>query len=107
METKDVEQAVAEVRRHFDHDAAKQILKEKYEAKMLFAAFGGMWKANPALLGFLHLWHGVNDPETVLVDEYGNPCKVNVPELFLQARERYQEQMNAWHAEYEELQKQR
>lgn len=107
MNDKEIEQTVESVRRHFDHDAQKQILKEKYEAKMLFTAFGGMWKASPELLTLLHLWHGTTDPSAILLDEYGNPCQVNVFELFEQAKERWQEQMNAWHQEYTEMQKQR
>jgi len=96
------------IRQHFDHDAAKQILKEKYEAKMLFAAFDGMWKAGPELLSTLHLFvYDDTTTKTVLIDEYGNPCEVVIRELFDQAGERWQEQMNGWYEEFEELQKQR
>jgi len=95
----------ANIKRRFDHDAAKQVLKEKYEAKMLFAAFGGMWKAGPDLLCLTKLL-GQKD-EIVLLDDYGNPCKVNPLELCELAGSRWQEQLNAWHHEFEELQKQR
>jgi hypothetical protein len=98
---------VAQIKYRFDHEAAKKTLKEKYEAKMLFAAFGGMWRAGPNLLSTLNLLHsGVSD-EAVLVDEYGNPCKVNVLLLKTEAMSRWQEQMNAWLIEFEELQRQR
>jgi len=97
-----------QIKHHFDHDAAKQILKEKYEAKMLFAAFDGLWKAGPELLTTLYIWDGKPTSTTiVLIDEYGNPCKVNVFELFDLANERWQEQMNAWHQEFEVLQTKR
>ena len=95
----------ANIKRRFDHDAAKQVLKEKYEAKMLFAAFGGMWKAGPDLLCLTKLLGHM--PGMVLLDEYGNPCKVVPFELHELAAGRWQEQMNAWHHEFEELQKQR
>ena len=97
---------IKSIRRHFDHDAAKQILKEKYEAKMLFVAFDGMWKAGPDLITILNLYHGILT-EVVLLDEYGNPCEVNAVSLLAQSKERWQEQMNAWHLEFTELQKQR
>ena len=106
MDSKDIEQTTEDVRRFFDHDAAKQTLKEKYEAKMLFTAFGGMWKAGPDLLSLTKLAFEASEV-LVLLDEYGNPCRVQPQELYIQANERWQEQMNAWHAEFEELQKKR
>jgi len=45
--------------------------------------------------------------DAILIDEYGNPCKVDPVLLHNEAKLRYQEQMNAWHVEFEELQKQR
>ena len=72
---------------------------------MLFAAFGGMWKAGPELLSITWGCHDLND--VVLLDEYGNPCKVKPTELRMQAWERWQEQMNGWYHEFTELQKNR
>lgn len=106
MSNAEVDTIVRNVRKHFDHDAAKQLLKEKYEAKMLFAAFGGMWKAGPALITVTDEKNYMPE-ELVLVDEYGNPCKVDVKELNQLAMERWQEQMNAWHHEFQELQNKR
>jgi hypothetical protein len=93
------------IKARFDHESAKQILKEKYEAKMLFAAYGGMWKAGPNLLSALALLP--NPALAILIDEYGNPCQINASELYIKAQLRWQEQMNAWHREYEKLQGQR
>jgi len=105
MQTNQIEAEVANVRKKFDHDSAKQVLKEKYEAKMLFAAFGGMWKAGPELLSLLTAVG--TTPEIVLVDEYGNPCKVTSLELYNMVATRWQEQMNAWYAEFTEMQSKR
>ena len=60
MDNSTIGDMAANVRYYFDRDAAKQALKEKYEAKMLFAYGDGMWKAGPELLGVLHLWHGAS-----------------------------------------------
>jgi len=95
------------VRQHFDHDAAKQILKEKYEAKMLFAAFEGMWKAGPELINTLKIEITGCYANMVLIDEYGNPCSVKRMELLSLAQQRWKEQMNGWHKEFEELQSKR
>jgi len=75
MDKKDKDDIVTNVKRYFDHNSAKQILKEKYEAKLLFASYGGMWKANTELLMFTKLLDANED--AILIDEYGNPCKVD------------------------------
>ena len=43
----DTNALVAHARARFDHAAARRVLKEKYEAKMVFAYGGGMWRAGP------------------------------------------------------------
>ena len=47
------EELIKTSRARFEHAAARQLLKEKYQAKMLFAYNGGMWKADPTLLVLL------------------------------------------------------
>ena len=38
------------IKTRFDHQQARQVLRETYQAKMLFAHNGGMWKASPELI---------------------------------------------------------
>lgn len=95
---------VKTIKYRFDHDSAKQILKQKYEAKMLFADSGGMWKAGPELIVILS---AVTSAELVIVDTYGNPCRVDRERLLSTATACWQEQMNAWENEFEELRKER
>jgi hypothetical protein len=92
---------ISHSRARFDHVAAKRILKEKYEAKMLFAYGGGMWRAGPELLVMLQSVPIEN--AVVLLDLYDNPVKVSALELQHLAFERWQEQMNAWLVEHNEL----
>ena len=101
MDTNDL---IAHARARFDHVAAKRVLKEKYEARMLFALAGGMWRAGPELLTLLTV---CPDKTAVILDLYENPVQVNVAELELAAQQRWQEQMNGWLAEYTDLSKQR
>ena len=104
----DTDELITTIKSRFDHNAAKKALKEKYEAKMLFAHNGGMWRAGPELISFLHVWaHDLDQLEIILEDEYGNPCKVDLHEFLALAKERWQEQMNAWLNEYEKIQKER
>jgi len=102
MET---EKLVAHARARFDHAAARRTLKEKYEARMLFAHGGGMWRAGPELQCIL--LSCAQDKDVVLLDLYETPVKVNVTELFAQAHGHWQEQMNAWRVEYENFNKNR
>jgi hypothetical protein len=98
------ENLVKNIKARFDHAVARKVLKEKYEAKMLFAYNGGMWKASPELLTLLEV---CVDDEAVILDLYDNPIRVNVAMLQTLASERWQEQMNAWETEYQEINKQR
>jgi hypothetical protein len=98
------EQLIAHGRARFDHVAARRLLKEKYQARMIFAYSGGMWCAGPDLLNILAT---VPLGDAVLLDLYETPVLVRPEELRSLAMQRWQEQMNAWLIEYEELNKQR
>ena len=100
----DTEALIAHSRARFDHQTAKRLLKEKYEARLLFAYAGGMWRAGPELLTVLAV---CPDESAVLLDLYDNPIKVDVRELELAAQQRWQEQMNAWLVEWETQNKKR
>lgn len=97
----DTNQLVARARTRFDHAAARRVLKEKYEAKMVFAYQGGMWRAGPELLNILRSFTA---DSAVLLDLYDTPVQVDVNELYDFALQRWQEQMNGWLVEYTELQ---
>lgn len=95
---------VAHARARFDHESAKQVLKEKYQAKMTFAYNGGMFQAGPELQMTVLT---CPDAEGVILDLYGNPIKIQTRELLALSQQRWQEQMNAWLVEFEQLSKQR
>jgi hypothetical protein len=98
------ENLIQTIKERFDYAAANQVLKEKYEAKMLFALDGGMWNANPELIAVLSIF----DEDTIILkDTYGNPCRVDRAMLLHDAKQRFQEQMNAWLCEYNEVSRQR
>ena len=102
MDTNDL---VKQARSRFDHLAARRVLKEKYEAKMLFAYAGGMWKAGPELHAMIFTCGRIG--QIVLPDLYENPIRVDSTELMKLSQERWNEQMNAWAVEYETLSQQR
>ena len=96
---------LAHGRARFEHATARRALEEKYQAKLTFAHAGGMWQAGPELLTILHIC----DPDTpqVILDLYHNPVRVVPKELRELASQRWQEQMNAWLIEYEQLNRSR
>ena len=96
---------VAHARARFDHAAARRVLKEKYEARMVFAHADGMWRAGPELLTALLAC--AQDKDVVLLDLYETPVRITVTELFARAHERWQEQMTAWQVEWQDLKKKR
>ena len=100
----DTDALIAHARARFDHVAAKRVLKEKYQARMLFAYAGGMWRAGPELINILTT---VPPGNAVLLDLYENPVQVQPEELRGLAMQRWQEQMNAWLVEHDELSKKR
>lgn len=99
----DTEQIIAHSRARFEHAAAKRLLKEKYQGKLTFAFGGGMWNAGPELIVLLK----DRAEDIVLLDLYENPVRVNAPQLLKEAEQRWQEQMNAWLVEYEQLSRNR
>ena len=98
------ENLVAHARARFDHESAKRVLKEKYQAKLIFAHNGGMFRASPELLAFVQSWP---IEELYLQDLYDNPIEVDKQVFLIKLQQHYQEQMNAWHVEFTELSKQR
>jgi hypothetical protein len=95
---------VATARARFDHEAAKRTLKEKYQAKLTFAHNGGLWLTGPELLATLAACAA---PTAVILDLYDTPIKVDSREFRDQVRTHWQEQMNAWLVEHDELTKKR
>jgi hypothetical protein len=100
----DTENLIAHARARFDHATAKRVLREKYEAKMIFAHDGGMWRAGPELINILAT---VPPGDAVLLDLYETPVQVRPEELRGLAMTRWQEQMNAWLTEHNKLSKKR
>lgn len=100
----DTDQLVAHGRARFEHAAARRLLKERYQAKMIFAHAGGMWQAGPELLTVLT---AAPEPEAVILDLYDIPVRIVVAELRDLAQQRWQEQMTAWLVEHEALAQQR
>lgn len=95
----DTDALIAHSRARFDHAVAKRILKEKYQARMLFAHNGGMWRAGPELIVLLAT---VPPGDAVVLDLYETPIQINPEQLRSLAMQLWQEQMNAWLVEFDQ-----
>ena len=99
----DTDQLIAHSRARFEHEAARRTLREKYQAKFTFAHAGGMWQAGTELLTTLKCCTGT----VVILDLYENPIQVKAEEFYELVVQRWQEQLNAWLTEYEQLNRNR
>ena len=100
----DPDSIVEHGRARFEHAAAKRLLKEKYQAKLIFGHEGGLFRAAPEMISFLSLY---GDETIVVQDLYENPVQVNARILCDQMKLRWQEQMTAWSLEFENLRRKR
>lgn len=96
----DPQDIIEHARSRLDHAAARRVLREKYEARMIFGHNGGLFRATPEMIGFLDLY---GDQRIVIKDLHDNPIEVLAADLGALMRERLQEQMNAWLIEYQAL----
>jgi len=100
----DIQNLIIESKARFNHNQAKQYLKDKYQSKLTFADQGGLWVATPELIVFLD---SDNSEELIVIDSYENPIKVDRKKLFNKVRDTYNDIMEQWHNEWAILEKKR
>jgi hypothetical protein len=100
----DTKQLLTEVKARFNHNSAKAYLKDKYESKLCVADQGGLWKITPELISAVSSF---TTDTVVLLDNYGNPVKVNRANLLLKLEKTYNDVMEQWHSEWATLEKAR
>jgi hypothetical protein len=100
----DTKTLITEAKARFAHNSAKVYLKEKYNARLLVAEQGGLWRADQETISFLTAF--LNE-EVVLIDTFDNPVKVNRQDLKDKLCETYHRVMNEWYDEWKELESKR
>lgn len=100
-ENKYTNKLIADAKARFSHNSAKYALREKYENKLIIVEQYGLWKITPEIIGYLYSLGEVE--ETVLIDEYKDPKKVNVSKLRDKFTNVYNEVMNEWYEEWNSL----
>jgi hypothetical protein len=96
----DITTLVDEIRLATDYQINKRILREKIQTDMHMAHSGGMFKITPELIAFVKTWP-VDD--IYLEDTYQNPIKLDRQTFLVTAQQHYQQVMNRWHNEHEQL----
>jgi hypothetical protein len=93
---------VDEIRLATDYQINKRILREKIQTDLHLTHNGGLFKITPELLGFVKTWPV---DEIFLEDVYQNPVQIDKQIFLITAQQHYQQVMNRWHNEHEELKK--
>ena len=103
----DTKTLIADAKARFNHNSAKAYLKEKYEAKLLIAEQGGLWRADQQTIAFLSVMVNDYDDKVVLMDTFDNPVLIERSELLPKLKEVYRSVMSEWYDEWKELESKR
>ena len=83
-----------------DYQTNKRILREKIQTDLHVPYNSGLFKVTPELIAFLTSW---SSDELFLEDTYQNPIKIAREEFLTLCCEHYQQVMNTWHDQHEQL----
>lgn len=100
----DTQTLIANAKARFNHNSAKSYLAEKYNAKLLVAEQGGLFRADTQTIAFLNSF---TQYHIVIVDTFDNPVKVVRSELLYKLQDVYMEVMDEWQSEWQGLEGQR
>jgi hypothetical protein len=103
----DTKTLLAEARARFNHNSAKAYLSEKFNAKLIVAEQGGLWKADQQTISFLSSMINDYDDRVVLMDTFQNPVLVDRSELLSKLKSVYNTVMAEWYNEWKELENKR
>jgi hypothetical protein len=103
----DTKTLITEAKARFAHNSAKDYLKEKYDAKLLVAEQGGLWKADQETISFLTVMINDYDDRVVIMDTFQNPVLVDRSELLTKLKDVYNNVMAEWYNEWKELESKR
>jgi hypothetical protein len=103
----DTKTLITEAKARFAHNSAKDYLQEKYNAKLIVAEQGGLWKADQETISFLTVMINDYDDRVVIMDTFQNPVLVDRSELLSKLKQVYNSVMSEWYNEWKELESKR
>jgi hypothetical protein len=103
----DTKTLITEAKARFAHNSAKDYLQEKYNAKLIVAEQGGLWRADQETIAFLSVMINDYDDKVVMMDTFHNPVLVERSELLSKLKGVYNTVMAEWYNEWKELESKR
>ena len=100
----DVKTLLSDAKARFNHNSAKEYLREKYSSKLLVADQGGLWEANLETITALCFF---DIEKIVLVDTYKNPVEVDRVSLLEKLKNVYTSVMQEYYIEFKQLENKR
>ena len=100
-----VDEIKSVIKTRYDHNMAKQAMKEKYHSKLIITSQSGCWQITPQFISFLN--NQELGEHVVILDYYGNPVKVDRNSLLTECINQYNMVMNEWLDEHNQIRKQR
>jgi hypothetical protein len=105
------DQIISTIKYSTDYQINKQVLREKIQTDLHFPYQGGLFKATPELIAFVHAWSATDTVwpwgggrDIIMEDTYGTPIHIlNREDFYKVACEHYQQVMNTWCHEHSEL----
>jgi len=101
----DTNTLLTDIKARFNHNSAKAYLTEKYNAKLIVADQGGLWKADQQTISTLDSFSG--SKTLILIDTFGNPLRVEREDLLKKLKEVYLVVTFEWYQEWQELETKR
>ena len=109
----DIPEIVSQLRQATDFQINQKILREKIQIDLHFTHDGGLFKATPELIAFIHAWRSADEvwpwsggDSMFMEDAYGNPIHIeSCAEFYSTACQHYQRVMNTWQQQHAELRK--
>ena len=96
----ELNEIVEKINQATDYQTNKRILREKIQTDLHVPYNSGLFKVTPELIAFLTSW---SSDELFLEDTYQNPIKIAREEFLTLCCEHYQQVMNAWHDQHEQI----
>lgn len=83
-----------------DQSVLRTNLAERIQQSLVLIYNDGLFMLTPELFSLLYVF---DQEEIIIKDSYNNPIKINRTEFTKKAKQKYNEVMNEWYTEFENL----
>lgn len=100
----DIQSLISESKARFNHNSARDYLREKYNNKLFVAEQNGLWRADSNTIGTLQSF---KTEKVILIDTYNTPVQVDRKSLLAKLSSVYEAVMTDYYNEWKELEAKR